>query len=159
MLALLKPRVMIGILPKRVKKMTALFNKKTVGWAVGGLIVILLCVNLVNNWVGNQQVGLECSDDDYTYHYVITYPSSVDEDGRIKNLDYINCSDASYIHDNPVFTEDRIYFFEGGGWIDRKTLKMKMGGQCKTIEVGQAIGRARAEGWARYGCVEEENRI
>ena len=44
---------------------------------------------------------------------------------------------------------------EGGGWIDRKTLRTSMDEQCKTIEVGEAIRRARAKYEGRYECVED----
>ena len=75
--------------------MTALFDNPIVGWALGGLVVILLCRDLINNWIDNQQVALECSDGDYKGYFLITYPSLADEDGRIKVLEFFNCSDKS----------------------------------------------------------------
>jgi len=158
-LALRKPGVMMNF-SKASKKMTrlALFDHPIVGWALGGLVVILLNRDLINNWIDNQQLALECSDGDYKGYSLITYPSLADEDGRIKVLEFSNCSDKSKVYENPIFTEDAIYFVEGGGWIDRKTLTTSMDEQCKAIEVGEAIRRARAED----RCVEEkpqENRI
>ena len=134
--------------------MTALFDNPIVGWALGGLVVILLSRDLINNWIDSQQVALECSDGDYKGYSLITYPSLADEDGRIKVLEFFNCSDKSKVYENPIFTEDAIYFVEGGGWIDRKTLRTSMDEQCKTIEVGEAIRRARAKTEGRYECVE-----
>ena len=69
--------------------MTALFDNPIVGWALGGLVVILLSRDLINNWIDNQQVALECSDGDYKGYSLITYPSLADEDGRIKVLEFL----------------------------------------------------------------------